>query len=104
MDENKKSKSLKEILKFFLVSSIVGIVQLILVNVLYFGLKSWTAPLPDFLKGIFSASVVGAGHDNWGYVLPFFLSNAIANVYGYFKTEKQLSGPRMFRSGVLPFI
>ena len=65
-------KSIGEIVKFLLVSCIVGVIQLVLVNGLYFGLKSWTAPLPDFL----------------GYVLPFFASNAVANIYGYFQNRK----------------
>lgn len=81
-------KSFCEIVKFLLVSCIVGVIQLVLVNGLYFGLKSWTAPLPDFLRGIFSAAAVGAGNDNWGYVLPFFASNAVANIYGYFQNRK----------------
>lgn len=81
-------KSIGEIVKFLLVSCIVGVIQLVLVNGLYFGLKSWTAPLPDFLRGVFSTVAVGEGNDNWGYVLPFFASNAVANIYGYFQNRK----------------
>lgn len=81
-------KTVWEIIKFMLVSCIVSIIQLVLVNLLFYIMRGWKAPLPPFLAGIFSASTVGAGNDNWGYVLPFFLSNLIANIYGYFQNQK----------------
>ncbi len=81
-------KSVGEVAKFLLVSCVVGVIQLVLVNTLYFGLKGRSAPLPAFLRGIFSASAVGEGNDNWGYVLPFLVSNAAANIYGYFQNRK----------------
>lgn len=81
-------KTIWEIVKFILVSCIVSIIQLILVNALFFLMREWKAPLPDALAAIFSAETVGAGNDNWGYVLPFFLSNLIANIYGYFQNRK----------------
>ena len=82
MDENKNApkherKTLWQFIKFLLVSGIAGILQIILVN-----------PLPGFPTGIFSASVVGAGNDNWGYVFPFFASNLLANIYGYIQNKK----------------
>lgn len=81
-------KTFLQVLKFALVSCLVGIVQLVLVNVLFYVLRGWKAPLPGFLAALFSAGTVGAGNDNWGYVLPFFLSNLIANIYGYFQNQK----------------
>lgn len=81
-------KTVWQFIKFLLVSGIVSIIQLVLVNVLFFLLRGWKAPLPPFLAGIFTASTVGPGNDNWGYVLPFFLSNLAANVYGYFQNQK----------------
>ena len=81
-------KGLWQFIKFVLVSSLVGIIQIVLVNVLFFTMKGWRAPLPSVLERIFSASTVGAGNDNWGYVLPFFLSNLIANIYGYIQNKK----------------
>ena len=81
-------KSFGEVLKFLLVSCVVGLIQLVLVNALYYGLKGWTAPLPEGLRGICSPAAVGEGNDNWGYVLPFLLSNAAANIYGYFQNRK----------------
>ena len=81
-------KGLGEALKFLLVSCAVGVVHLVLLNVLFFSLRGWKAPLPEFLRGIFSPAVVGEGNDNWGYVLPFLLANITANVYGYFQNRK----------------
>ncbi len=82
---NKKGiKTLWQIIKFVIVSCLVTIIQLALVNLLYFLMKGWTEPLPNFLSAIFSESTIGEGHSNWGYILPFFLSNFIANTVGYF--------------------
>ena len=83
-----KKKTLWEIIKFVLVSCIVTIIQLILVNVLFFLMKGITTPLPPFLSRIFTETVMGEGHTNWGYILPFFLSNLIANIYGFFQNRK----------------
>ena len=93
MDENKNApkherKTLWQFIKFLLVSGIAGILQIILVNLLCWALADWKAPLPGFLTGIFSASVVGAGNDIWGYVFPFFSSNLLANIYGYIQNKK----------------
>lgn len=94
MEEQKGGRSVKEhktlwqFIKFILVSGLAGVIQIVLVNVLYYALQDWKAPLPGFLAGIFSAGVVGAGNDNWGYVLPFFASNMLANIYGYIQNKK----------------
>lgn len=81
-------KTFWEAVKFILVSGLVSIIQLVLVNVLFFIMRQWKAPLPAFLGAIFTPATVGIGNDNWGYVLPFFLSNLIANIYGYFQNRK----------------
>ena len=81
-------KSLVQFIKFNLVSASVTIVQLLLVNVFFWLMKDWKAPLPEILTGIFNDATVGAGNANWGYVLPFFLSNALANLYGFFVNRK----------------
>lgn len=86
-DEKASKKGIKtlwQFAKFIIVSVLVSIIQLVLVNLLYFLLKGWTTPLPNFLAAIFSESTVGEGHANWGYVLPFFISNFVANTVGYF--------------------
>ena len=82
-------KTFRQAVKFMLVSMVASAVQLLLVNVLYFAMRSWTAPLPSFLAGIFSEATMGAGHSNWGYVLPFFLSNLIANIVAYVQNKKR---------------
>ena len=63
-----------------------------------------TATIPAFLQGIFDpnlifdattdagaaqiAKYVVGGVVTWGYLLPFFLSNLIANIYGYIQNKK----------------
>ena len=87
--EEKGRKTIWQIVKFVFVSLLVTLIQLALVNLLYFFMKSWNPPLPPFLSEIFSPSTVGEGHSNWGYLLPFFLSNLIANTVGYFLNKKK---------------
>ena len=86
-------KFIWQLIKFCGVSVIVTIIQVILVIGLYYLMKSWTTPLPSFLGSIFNESTMGKGHSNWGYILPFFLSNLIANSVGYF-----LNRHRTFKS------
>lgn len=97
-------KTLWQIVKFLVVSMGVSIIQIILANVLPLIFDNVTATLPGFLKGIFVpdaifdtttengaadyAKYVVGGVVTWGYVLPFFLSNALANVYGYIQNKK----------------
>ena len=86
----------------------------VLANVLPLIFDGVTATLPVFLQGIFdpnvifdastkegieqvgkyvidgtiqNGSVVG-GVVTWGYLLPFFLSNLIANIYGFYQNKK----------------
>lgn len=90
-------KTLWQLLKFLVVSGLVTIIQLVLANVLPLIFDSVTATLPGFLSAIFNANsltpeafakyTVG-GIVTWGYVLPFLLSNAIANIYGYIQNKK----------------
>ena len=64
-----EKKTLKQMLKFILVSLLASAIQLVSVNVLFFLLRGWTPPLPGFLASVFSEQSVGAGNSNWGYVL-----------------------------------
>ena len=91
--EQKGMKTLWQFVKFLVVSLLTTGVQLLLVNVLYFYLKDFQEPLPLFLAAIFTEGTMGVGHSNWGYLLPFFLSNFIANTIGYF-----LNRSKTFRS------
>lgn len=97
-------KTLWQLVKFLVVSGLVTIIQLVLANVLPLIFDSVTATIPAFLQGIFDPNLIfdasteaGAkqigkyvvdGVVTWGYLLPFFLSNLIANIYGYIQNKK----------------
>ncbi len=100
--ENKGSvwKTLWQIVKFAAVSLIGYAIQLILVYTLPLIFDSVTTLLPGFLQGIFNPELIFdpgsaemtkyviGGVVTWGYVIPFFLSNFIANIYGFFQNRK----------------
>lgn len=107
-------KTLWQLVKFLIVSGLVTIIQLVLANVLPLVFDSLTTTLPSVLQGIFNPNVIfdastakgveqvgkyviGGAIENgvvvggivtWGYLLPFFLSNLIANVYGFYQNKK----------------
>ena len=97
-------KTVWQLVKFLVVSGLVTIIQHVLANVLPLIFDSVTATLPTFLQGIFKPDVIfdattaqGAkqiakyvvdGVVTWGYLLPFFLSNLIANIYGFYQNKK----------------
>lgn len=88
VDEKAKNKgkwinTLWQYVKFTAVSLLITGVQLGLVNLLYFFMKGWYSPLTGFMAEIFSETTLGVGHSSWAYLLPFFLSNLIANTLGY---------------------
>lgn len=91
--KGKLFKNLWQLFKFGFVSFIITVIQLGLLYLMYYLMKGWTEPLPGFLAVIFSPETVGEDHANWGYMLPFFLSNFIANTIGYF-----LNKSRTFKS------
>ncbi|MGN1235020.1 MAG: hypothetical protein ACI4U2_03460 [Christensenellaceae bacterium] len=84
----KDKKTIRQLVRFWFVSGVVSAIQLVLVNGLFLLMKGWDAPLPGGLARIFTEATVGEGNDNWGYILPFLLSNLIANVCGYFLNGK----------------
>lgn len=95
-DDRHSDSSLWEFVKFNVVSSSISVVQLVLANLLPLFFDSFTAPLPPFLQPLFDPKVLFQGESKyvvngavtWGYVLPFFLSNFIGNIYGYFVNMK----------------
>lgn len=105
LDQRWGDAALWQFVKFNLVSFTITALQLLLANLLPLLFDGVTAPLPRLLRPIFdpaalfdgpSRYVVG-GVVTWGYVLPFFLSNFLANIYGYFvnmKTTFRGSGTR----------
>ena len=92
MDERWKDNALWQFAKFNLVALTITLVQLILANLLPLLFDGLKAPLPPLLRPIFDperlfdgpSPYVTDGVVSWGYVLPFFLSNFLANLYGYF--------------------
>lgn len=95
-DERFEDSSLWQFIKFNLVGYSISFVQLILANLLPLLFDRFTAPLPPFLAPLFDPELlfekgsiyVVDGVVTWGYVLPFFLSNFIGNIYGYFVNMK----------------
>ena len=97
-------KTIWQFVKFLVVSGLVTIIQLVLANVLPLIFDKVTATIPAFLQGIFNPSLIfdpstdaGAaqiakyvigGVVTWEYLLPFFLSNLIANIYGFYQNKK----------------
>ena len=81
-------KTSKQFFKFLIIGAIGSIIQIASVNILFQLLKNWKAPLPQFMAGIFNEAVLGVGNDNWGYVLPFFVSNLLSNTYSYIHNMK----------------
>ena len=107
-------KTVWQLVKFLVVSGLVTIIQLVLANVLPLIFDRVTTTLPAFLQGIFAPNVIfdaataegveqvgkyviGGTIENgvvvggivtWGYLLPFFLSNLIANIYGFYQNKK----------------
>lgn len=81
-------KTLWQFFKFIIVSCMAMIIQLVLVNVLLKVMNGKiTTELPSFLANIFNETTMGVGNSNWGYILPWFLSNLIANIYGYIQNK-----------------
>ncbi len=85
-----------QFIKFNLASLLITAIQLLLANLLPLVFDGLSAPLPPFLRPIFVPDFLFEGPSRyvidgvvtWGYVLPFFLSNFIANIFGYFINMK----------------
>ena len=91
-NEKYADNALWQFIKFNLVSLSVSVIQLLLANVLPLAFDRVLVPLPSYLWNIFDPDIlfdapskyVRNGVVTWGYVIPFFLSNFLANIYGYF--------------------
>lgn len=111
-DEHYQDNSLWQFVKFNLVSISISLLQLLLANILPLFFNSVSAPLPGFLRGIFDPAVLFDGPSRyvvngavtWGYVLPFFLSNFIANIYGYFMNMKATFKGEGTRAGLCVYL
>ena len=92
-------KTLWQLVKFLVVSGWVTIIQLALAALLPLVCDQIHTLLPEFLRGIFTPTMFSTGSAEaskyvidgvvtWGYVLPFLLSNLIANIYGFYQNKK----------------
>lgn len=107
-----KGSALWQFVKFNIVSLSVTVVQLLLANLLPLVFDAVTAPLPPLLRPIFNAGMLFDGESKyvvdgvvtWGYVLPFLLSNGIANVYGYFVNMKKTFRGKGTKGGFAAYV
>ena len=92
-------KTLWQLVKFLVVSGLVTIIQLALAALLPLVCDQIHTLLPEFLRGIYTPTMFSTGSAEaskyvidgvvtWGYVLPFLLSNLIANIYGFYQNKK----------------
>ena len=92
-------KTLWQLVKFLVVSGLVTIIQLALAALLPLVCDQIHTLLPEFLRGIFTPTMFTTGSKEatkyvidgvvtWGYVLPFLLSNLVANIYGFYQNKK----------------
>ena len=89
--ENKQS--LKEFIKFNIVSFSVTLLQLLLANLLPYIFDGFLVKIPTFLNNIFYSDNIQTkyiidGYVTYAYLLPFLLSNLLANIYAYFVNMK----------------
>ncbi len=101
-----------QFVKFNLVSLSVSLIQLILANILPLVFNGVVRPLPKCLHGIFDPDVLFEGPSEyvvngivtWGYVIPFFLSNLLANIYGYFVNMRATFRGKGTRGGLSLYV
>ncbi len=111
-DERFGDSTLWQFVKFNLVSFSITLLQLVLANLLPLAFDRVTAVLPPFLRPVFRPDTLFEGPSpyvvegvvTWGYVLPFFLSNFIANIYGYFVNMKATFRGRGSRGGLIAYV
>lgn len=110
-DNKHADSAVWQFIKFNLVSMSITAVQLLLANLLPLVFDSVTTKLPGFLQPIFNPDVLFEGESRYvvdgvvtfGYVRPFFLSNFIANIYGYFVNMKATFKGRGTRAGLIGY-
>ena len=96
LDKKYEKNGLWQFLKFNLISFSTSLIQLLLANLFPFVFDGLKAKLPSLLQPLFDPKTLFNGESRyvvdgvvtWGYVLPFFLSNFLANLYGYFMNMK----------------
>ena len=111
-DTRFENNTLWQFIKFNLVSLSITLVQLLLANILPVFFDGMTERLPLFLRPVFDPEILFDGPSRyvvdgavtWGYVLPFFLSNFLANIYGYFVNMKATFRSRGTRLGLAAYL
>ena len=112
LDARWGDNTLWQFVKFNLVSFSITVLQLALANLLPLIFDAVTAALPPFLRPVFRPEALFEGPSpyvvdgavTWGYVLPFFLSNFIANIYGYFMNMKTTFRGKGSRGGLAAYL
>ena len=112
LDERYADHALWQLVKFNLVSLSITLLQLALANILPFVFDGVTEQLPHFLRHVFDPQKLFQGPTpyvvdgvvTWGYVLPFFLSNFIANLYGYYMNMNTTFRGRGSKTGLAAYL
>ena len=112
IDNRFGDSTLWQFVKFNLVSFSITLLQLALANLLPLIFDSVTAFLPPVVRPVFQSETlvegpykyVVDGIVTWGYVLPFFLSNFIAYIYGYFMSMKTTFRGKGSRGGLVAYL
>ena len=112
IDNRFGGSTLWQFIKFNLVSFSITLLQLALANLLPLIFDSVTTVLPPVMRPIFQPETLFEGPSpyvvdgvvTWGYVLPFFLSNFIANIYGYFMNMKTTFRGKGSRGGLVAYL
>ena len=104
-----KKQNLKEFIKYNIVSFTVTLFQLLLANLLPYLFDGLKTTLPDFLNKIFYSTNIPGKYiiDNkvtLAYVLPFLLSNLLANIYAYFVNMKATFKGKGTRKGFISYV
>lgn len=112
IDRRFGDSTLWQFVKFNLVSFSITLLQLALANLLPMLFDGVTVKLPPVMRPIFQPDTLFEGPSpyvvdgvvTWGYVLPFFLSNFIANIYGYFMNRKTTFRGKGSRRGLAAYL
>ncbi len=112
IDDRFGDSTIWQFVKFNLVSFSITLLQLALANLLPLIFDGVTVKLPPVLRPVFQPAALFNGPSlyvidgvvTWGYVLPFFLSNFIANIYGYFINMKTTFRGSGSRSGLIAYL
>ena len=112
LDTRFSDNILWQFIKFNLVSFSITLLQLALANLLPLFFDGVMAKLPPVLRPVFRPETLFEGPSpyvidgvvTWGYVLPFFLSNFIANLYGYFMNMKATFRGKGSRRGLVAYL